>query len=183
MSVINPTCPTGCDSNVPSVDFDYCAPEVYLGEIKRIYVASNDAAAFTDVTDAAEWATRLSETGTGADDIRELYVSADLPAPTRDVIEIDQGREIYPPAAFTLNVDIHDLSDLNYEFMRTTACNTAVKIWYATEDHIYGGNDGISNVNVILENMIERGQRTIQKITGTFTWDYKFQPQRTANPL
>ena len=67
--------------------------------------------------------------------------------------------------------------------MRTTYCNTAVKFWFATEDFIYGGNDGISNANLILNQIIERGSKTPNKLMGTFKWDYKFPPQRTANPL
>lgn len=183
MSIINPTCPTGCDSNVPAVDFDYCNKIILFGEIKKIYVASNDAADFTDVTDAAEWASRLSENGTGADDIRELYVSGDLPEPERESVEVDQYQKVWTPATFTVNFDVFDLTDTNYEFMRTMYCNTAVKIWYATETHIYGGNAGIENANLNLNHVIERGSKATEKFTGMLTWDYSFPPQRTDNPL
>ena len=183
MSSTIPTCPTGCDSVLPPVEFDYCTPNTVFGEIKRLYVASNDAAAFTDVESAVEWAARLSEDGVGTDDIRELHISADMPAPTQDAVEIDQYREIYPPASFTINLDIYDLTDDNYEFMRTTFCNNAVRAWFATEDHMYGGVDGIVEANLKLTPVIERGSKTPEKFMGTLTWDAKYPPERSDNPL
>ena len=183
MSVINPTCPTDCSSLVPDVDFDACAPKVLFGEIHKIYLASSDATPFTDVESLAEWTVRIVETGgDAATAIRELTVSADQPAPDMSEIEISNKRKVYPPKKWTLSVDIDDLTDTNYEFVRATGCNTQFRMWYQTDDHIYGGTDGIL-CSVVLNPSIERGNQSIQKATGTITWEALYAPERNDSPF
>ena len=174
------TCPSTCSTVPAAVEFDFCNPSVHFGEIEKIYVMARDATALTDWTDASEWATRIDNTGVTGDEIRELHVSADLPAPEREMIDISVRRKTNTPATFTINLDIDDLTDENYDFMRTTACNTEVVFWYATKDHVYGGNSGITG-NIIIDNVIERGVKSLQKFTGTITWEGTFEAQRTTN--
>ena len=177
---INPTCPTTCSTVPPAAEFDFCNPDVFFGEIEKIYWTAKDASDLADWTSAAVWAARISNDGVDTDVIRELHVSADLPTPERDKVEISVRRTVSTPATWTINLDIDDLSDENYEMIRTTACNTQVKIWFATRDHIYGGNSGIV-VDMSIDPVIERGKKSIQKFTGTITWDATFAEQRTTN--
>jgi len=181
MSIINPTCPTGCSTVLPSVDFDICDPAIFFGEIEHLYIASGDATPFTDVEDLAEWVARVSETSVDPDSIRDFHVMADLPAAAADEIIISLGRKIYSPATHTINVDIDEVSQLNYEFARMTACNTQFRVWFATESHIYGGNDGIL-ATVNLRPVIERGQKSVNKLMGTVVWDAQFSAERHDNP-
>ena len=180
MSAINPTCPTSCASTVAVMAFDFCDPSVFFGEIEKIYLAPKDAANLSDWTSTAAWAARITNTGVGADDIREMHVSADLPSPERDKVDISVRRTVTTPATWNMNVDIDDLSDDNYEYIRSTACNTSVKMWFATQDHIYGGNTGII-VEVSIDPLIDRGKKSLQKAGGTITWEAKFAPERTTN--
>lgn len=177
-------CPTGCDNfQVPVVDYDDCNPEVSFGEIEKIYIASMEADDLTNVWDVSEWASRIDNEVTGDDDaIRELTVSADLPAGEFDIVEISNRRKVTSPNTFTLAVTIDDNSDLNYEFMRWTECNPKVKMWYATQDHLYGGNEGI-RVDIMLKEVIERGNKALKTLQGTISWEDKFSPQRIPNPL
>lgn len=178
MSVNNPTCPTGCSSILPIVNFDLCDPKVSFGEIEMVMMAAGDADSFTDWTDLSEWTARID--GTDISDpnkIRQMYVIADLPAAAADEIVISKGRKVYSPATHTINVDIDDLSDENYEFARTTSCNVQFKVWFFTKSHQYGGNDGIL-ANVNLRTVIERGQKSINKLMGTITWEDQFSPER-----
>lgn len=182
MSVINPNCPTGCSGIVPSVDFNICDPAIHFGEIEHLYIASGDAEPFTDVEDLAEWVSRISEDSQEVNAIRDFNVMADLPAATADEIILSLGRKIYSPATHTINFDIDEVSDLNYEFARVTSCNTLYRVWFATESHIYGGNDGIlATVNI--RPVIERGQKSVNKLTGTVTWEAQFSPERHDNPF
>ena len=73
-------CPTGCQNDVPVVSFDECNPAVDFSEVDKLYLtAINNPLA--DWTDAAEWATRIDNSGTDAEDIRELWVKGELPEP------------------------------------------------------------------------------------------------------
>ena len=182
MSITNPVCPTGCATILPVVSFDVCDPNISVGEIEKIYRAAGDADAFFDWEDLNEWTSRVDNDDIAdKDKIREFHVMADLPAASADEIIVSLGRKVYSPASWTINVDIDDVSDENYEFARATSCNTQYKLWFATPDHMYGTPDGIL-ANVNLRPVIERGQKSINKLTGTITWENKFSPERIDNP-
>jgi len=160
------------------VNFDLCDPQVSFGEIEIIMLAAGDAANFTDWTDLAEWTARIDNADVAdPDKIRQMYVVADLPAATADEIIISKGRKVYSPATHVINVEIDDLSDENYEFARTSSCNVTFKVWFFTKSHMYGGNDGVL-ANVTLRPVIERGQKSINKISGTISWESQFSPER-----
>ncbi len=106
----------------------------------------------------------------------------DLPPAETDEIEISLGRKIQTPATFTVNYEIDDVTQDNYDFMRWLECNTVFKIWYSANEVIFGGNEGIE-VNLQGKYQIERGQKSVQKIVGTAKWENKFSPVRTTNPM
>ena len=86
MSTINPSCPTGCASILPDVSFDLCNPNVTFGEIQRIFVGMADAAPFASGSweDLSLWTAALALATNQPNAIRQLYVSADLPAASAD---------------------------------------------------------------------------------------------------
>lgn len=178
------TCPTGCETALPVVKFNDCAPAINLSEIEKIYIAKPIAAAFSDVAIATEWSTRLSETSvTGDDSIRPLVVIADKPQPSNVVKEISNGRRMNVRKDHTINVTIDDVSDENYEFMRTLECGGQVKFWYQTAGgYLYGGNDGIQGT-IVLDGVLNRGRDEIETLTGTITWSAKFSPERVVSPI
>ena len=75
----NPLCPNDCDQPLAAVEFDDCAPEINLSEIKRVFIAKGSAATFNNWAQAQEWTDRLSQRGDDADAIRELTVIGDMP--------------------------------------------------------------------------------------------------------
>jgi len=180
MSTIVPTCPTGCGSYLPEVSFDLCNPNVSFGEIENIFIAKADFPGFTDWTDLSEWEAALALATTEDGAIRQLNVVADLPAATADELIISLGRKIYSPATHVINVDIDDLSDDNYEFARTTSCNLQFRVWFMTPSYMYGGNDGILAM-VNLRPVIERGVKSLNKLSGTVTWEAQFSPERAVS--
>lgn len=176
-------CPNGCETALPVVKFSKCAPVILLSEVVRIFLATPDSAPFTSVADASEWATRLSETTTDVDSIRPLTVIADKPVGSPVVKEISNGRKFNLRKDNTLNVEIDDVSDENYNFMRVTQCGGEYKAWFETAGgRLYGGNEGI-DVSVVLDNVLGRGKDEIEKITGTLTWSDKFSPERIISPI
>ena len=159
------TCPNGCESALPVVKFDDCSPTIVLSEIQTIFLAKNSATAFTDVESPTEWATRLSMTATDEDAIRPLTVIADKPAGAPVVKELSNGRKKVIRLDQTLNVEIDDVTDENYNFMRVSQCGGQYKMWYKTAGgKIYGGNEGISNTFLQLNEVLGRGKDEIEKI-------------------
>lgn len=182
MSSIVPTCPVGCASILPDVSFDLCNPNVTFGEIQRIFVGMADAAPFASGSweDLSLWTAALALPTNQTNAIRQLYVGADLPAASADEIVISLGRKIYSPATHTINVDVDDLSQENYDFMRTLGCNLQFRVWFMTEDYMFGGQDGIL-AQFTLRPVIERGIKSLNKLSGTITWEDKFSPERAVS--
>jgi hypothetical protein len=110
-------------------------------------------------------------------------VIADKPVGSPVVKEISNGRKFNLRKDNTLNVEIDDVSDENYNFMRVTQCGGEYKAWFETAGgRLYGGNEGI-DVSVVLDNVLGRGKDEIEKITGTLTWSDKFSPERIVSPI
>lgn len=184
MSVLNyPICPTDCAGTLPAVDFDLCAPEVHYGEITKIYVARADADDFTDVDQLGEWTTRLTQTGTGDDDIRELTVIAELPEPEQSEVSISGDRSVVGFKQFNIDLEIDETNDTNYEFLLTYECDVQTKIWFETADGLlYGGNEGLLGV-LRLNNVIPRDRAEVAKFMGTFKWKSQHSPLRCVSPM
>ena len=175
MSEIIPTCPTGCDFTLADISFSDCAPAISWGEVEYVVLGDGDSAPFADWEDDSEWATRVAETGDNK--LRKLTVIADLPIGSADEVIISKGRKVKAPASRILNIEIDDTTDENYEFMRATACNSQMRMWFFTRSHQYGGNDGILAM-INLDPVIEKGTKTINKFVGTAKWDAQFAPER-----
>lgn len=182
MSLNLPVCPQGCAFQLPELDQDLCTPNVSFGEITHLYIAAGDAASFTDIEDLAEWTARLNDTSADPDAIRTMFVIADLPAATSEEIAISVNRKVYSPADHVINVDVDDISESMYNFGRATSCNVGYKIWFGTPDYIFGGNEGIDAM-LNLRPVIERGAKSVHKLTGTVTWSAKFSPERNVSPF
>jgi len=185
MSIIIPSCPTGCNSKLNPLAQDPCTPQVSIGEINRIYMMSAGGMPLTTWGTpglAAELLSRIDNTATTVDSIIELILSADMPAASGDMIDIADNKKFYLPKTFTINFQIDDVNETVHDFLRFTECNQVVKIWYANPDWIWGGNDGIE-VNVTMNDVIERGSKGRYTIQGVITWESKFTPERDVNPF
>jgi len=181
MSVQIPTCPTGCETELPEINMVVCDPDVDFGEIEKIYFTNVDNP-LVDVTSAAEWASRLSNDSADTDAIRYLHVSAELVEPETPEFSISLCRKVYGNSDWTINLEIEETNDENYSWMMATKCNDTYLFWFESGKYIYGGNAGIEgqfNVNPT----IPRGCNEIKKFIGTLKWNAKFPPERALNPM
>lgn len=179
-----PTCAGDCDMDLAPVSFDDCQPNVSFSEIRRIFIAKKAAAPFNNWKAAGEWIARISETNqTGNDYIRALTVIADKPAAAPVFKEISNGRRIQIGKDHTINFTIDDVSDENYEFMRTLECGGEYRFWYETEGgRMFGGNEGFL-ARVDANSVLNRGRDEIETINGVMTWRTKFHPERAISPI
>ncbi len=76
-----------------------------------------------------------------------------------------------------VNVDITDLSEENYEFIRTLQYHPILAGWFASVDGWHmGGNPGIV-IQVDTSGVVwPRGEGSLMTGTVVFTWDNKFDP-------
>jgi len=184
MSVLTlPTCPTDC-TGLPAVNFDDCAPDIHYGEVVKLYMAAADADDFANVELIGEWTTRLSESATATgDEIRELTVFGDLPEAEQSEITISGDRTVVGFKQFTLNFEIDETNDINYNWLMTLECNMKFKIWFETSDgRLYGGNEGIL-ATVRANLMIPRDRAEIVKFMGTAKWKSIFSPLVGDSPM
>ena len=179
----NPLCPNDCDQPLAEVEFDDCAPEINLSEIKRVFISKGSAAAFNNWAQAQEWTERISQNGTEPNAIRELTVIGDMPAGSGVSKDISNGRKYVVGKDHTLNFTVDDVSDENYEFMRATECGGKYRLWYETKGgYLYGGNEGIL-ASLVMDDVLNRGTDEIETLNGVLTWRKKFSPERTKSPI
>jgi hypothetical protein len=188
MSIPKPTCPTDCSSNTPEVKFSLCAPETMKGGLSKMYVLSE---AFTDITDDAEWATKLptDTEDQSSSSIKVFYIAGDKPAPEKQIKEIDNGRFITPQKTHTYNIKIYELNDENYEAMRSFECGGNINV--VLEDihgNLYTGvgetetNSGM-NVSIDLDHIVPESSDELQTLQGTLKFKSQFHPLRIAKPF
>ena len=175
------TCPTGCQNDVPVVSFDECNPLVDFSEVDKLYLTAVSNP-LSDWTDAAEWATRIDNSGVAASDIRELWVKGELPEPERTNTEIDNDRDVWSPMKFTMPVTVYETNLINYDFVRQLQCGGEYLMWWSAGENMYGGTDGIE-VNVKASHIITLGSKEANTIVLEVTWDAKHNPERITNPL
>lgn len=175
---------------MPVASADLCAPNTHYGQISMLMFTRNGDG-LTDVTNDAEWATRIdnASTGTtalpvsGAADIRQLFGIGSLTAPDRPEVEISRKRKVYGEPDFTLTFAVDDTSDTNWNnFMGGLPTGGQVySVWFGTEDRIFGGNDGIT-ATIIANPEIPESAEELQKIILTVTWKGTI-PEVANNPL
>lgn len=177
------TCTEDCQFEIPAVAFADCNPEVNLSQIAKIYIAQPDAADFADWTAPGEWATRISLTATGADNIRPLTVIGDKPVPETTEKTISGNRIVPTDKKHTINFDIDESNATNHDFVRGGKCVKQVKFWYETiGGKLFGGNAGIDGTFKI-DMTLSRTGGDIIIYPGTLKWSSTDTEEMTDSPI
>lgn len=136
----------GCDAELLPVQFDPCNTNYAYMEIGTIFIA-NVGNPLTDWTDPAEWASRISDSATDADAVREIPLIGTLDIASGDQIVVPGGFA-YGKETFDFAGKIYDNNDTNYTWLRSTGCNKKYLFWFKSNDglHLYGGNSGIETI-------------------------------------
>jgi hypothetical protein len=188
MSIISlPDCPTDCTGILESVSFSECAPEVHFGEIAKLYLWVDSAtppfASQADYDSAAHWATHLNPDGVAVDDIREFIVIGEQPEPEQTETPISGDRTVTGYKKFTLNLEIDETNETNYNFLLASECNGQYKANYETADGIlYGGYLGL-DVSIKMNQVIPKERSGVVKIMTKVTWSSKNHPFRQISPV
>lgn len=178
-----PTCPTGCTSNLPTVDFSLCAPEINQAQIGHLYFTTvgNPLANWAS---EVEWDSRLDNDAAGATAIRSLIGIGDWPAPESEEKEISLGRKVFGTRKFTINFRIDETNATNHAAFREMQCNTGnYLVWVATRDGLlWGGSSGI-NAKIKVDQVVPEAYSEIITYQITITWEAQFMPERIETPI
>lgn len=178
-----------CTTTLPQAKADLCTFNLHTGPIDRImFTRAETTDALTDVSDDAEWTTRLSNTialaasGTAAA-IRYLYVIGEWPLPERTALEMSLDREAQSIPKHTITVDIDDTGDTNAALLASLQNTTQFyKVWIESASQLYGGNSGIEASVTFMGRVIPRGRTEKHIIQAVIT--YKgVMPAPIATPL
>lgn len=180
--IVLPDCPTDCTGVLESVSFNDCAPEVHFGEIAKLYLWVDSAtppfASQAEFDNPAHWATHLNQAGVAIDDIREFTVIGEMPEPEQTETPISGDRTVIGYKKFTLNLEIDETNETNYNFLLASECNGKYKAVFETADGImYGGYLGL-DVSIKMNQVIPRTRQEVVKIMVKVTWTSKNHPFR-----
>lgn len=164
-----------CSTVQPAVHADLCDDQAYYGEISRVlFTRLGDS--MTDWTDPAEWVTRIDNAGALPSsptlaDIRDLFGIGSISDPERQSLKLSRRRTKYGSPKFTLTFNVDDTGDTNWAFLRGLPTGGQVyAVWFATEERMWGGDDGIEATMVADFNIPESNEELI-KIKLTITWE------------
>jgi len=174
-------CPTGCQNEVPPISMDECNPEVDFCEIDKVYLCAINNP-LSDWTDASEWATRIDNSGGLPSDIREFWVSGELPEPERTSTEIDNERDVWSPMKFSITLQVYESNLTNYDAIRFLQCGGEYLMWFSCGNNMYGSTDGVE-VNIKADYIITKGAKEANYFQLVITWDAEHLPERITNPL
>lgn len=184
-----PVCPVGCSTvtnTLPKFTFCDGNPETNQGEISILYFGQRGQP-FTDVTDAAEWTTRLGLADGAPKKIYAVTVLADKPKPTSTTKDISGGRTVKSEQTHVINYSIDETNIDNHEAIRLLECGGQFDGWYQTSGGLGFGapedaNEGIK-LSVEASMLIPRSRTDLITYDGTATWKHKFTESRFVHPL
>ncbi|WP_187260751.1 hypothetical protein [Pontibacter beigongshangensis] len=164
-------CPTDCATGgVPDVAFNLCSPLFKYGEISALLLAQVGQPLATG--DSAEITARLA--ATDETKIAIVHGYGDLPAAAGEPTRLSSKYTITSPKERTLNFNVADLNDTNYEFLRKIdKCGGRYLMWYITAGgDMYGGevfNAG-NEVTLTANNIIPAASSEVQTGTLVANW-------------
>jgi hypothetical protein len=179
---ITPVCTDSCADALPEVEFNICAPGINFGEIDAIFI-TNVGNPMLDETDPLEWATRMALLVTDPTRIIELNVIGDKPAPESTEVAISRNRIVVGAKGHSVNIEIQETNQKNYDMLRAFECGKKIKFWYRTAGGLlYGGNVGIDG-SMVLNEIIPKSRKELIVFAGAIKWEAKHHPCRTLSVI
>lgn len=165
-----------CVTLLPALASDDSCPTVKTGQIFKFYHTRPTAAdILTDVTDDAEWTTRLDQDavipGSGAAPIRQWSVIGSMPEGEVNDVELPLNQIYSIKGATTLTLRCYDLTTEN--LAACTAYNAAgtskQKAWWTFSDQIAGGDSGVNGA-LRMSLVVPEGSTELSYIALNFTF-------------
>lgn len=168
-------CTTTCDQALPETSWSLCNPEVNFGEIDAIFV-TNVGNPLTNENDPSEWATRIALDPSDPARIDEFHVMAEKPAAESSEIKISRDITVVGQKSHTINGEIQQTNNTNYNAMRQYECGKKVLFWYRTAGgKLYGGPNGIEG-SFVINHVIPKSRKELAVFAFSLKWEAQYHP-------
>jgi len=181
-SCVDINCPDTCSDALPNVKFKICNPDFKFGQISDLYIG-NPGYPLVDENSAVEWSQRLALPDNDPAKIIRLVVIGSMPNADRQEVDASHGRKAYGTKDRVVNFKIDEISEENYNFMRTVECGKTVLFWPKTLTGLaFGGPSGIE-ASIDLGFDLPEASNELINMPGTLKWKSKISPCMFDHPL
>lgn len=186
------TCPDDCNTGFefPALDTDQnCASVPSLSQLTDLWISPNDSA----LSPFANWVntgftilanpTAIDNSTTDNSKVKWLTGIGGLDVPEKTVFTVHKRQKVTSKRLFTLTWQVFNLSNAQYEFLRSMQCNpTNFTFWYANDTHVWGKSTGIVPVSTDVDFPLGAGEGDVEQATLTIQFEAKVDPERKSNP-
>jgi len=181
------TCPTDCGTlNFPAIDVDQdcTAFEITESEVCGVLIVQ-DGNYPTDWTSVAAWELVINNPGTTAADGKYLVGRGGVPVADKTTVELPKNIDRTITRKYALNLNILNMSDQNYEFLRAAQCgDTSIRVWFETVGgFLYGGPTGISPSIVDADLPLNEGRDSYEQGTLLVGWEADGDTARSGSTI
>ena len=171
-----------CDTEFifPALDADQdCAGVPNLSQVCALLIIPDNADLPTDWESKAAWEAVIDNEDTGSG--KYLSGVGEVPEPETNTLTVAKGVTVVTIRDYSLTLDIFNLSNTQYEFLRSLQCNPLNYVFWIenVSGHIWGGATGISPYLTDVAFPLGAGEGDVEKAVLTINWRAKCQPERT----
>lgn len=194
VTLFSNTCPDNCSTafDFLALDTDQnCPGELNLSQVTDLWMLPNEAsdaqAPFSNWVDGGYTIlanpTGIDNTDTTNAKTKWLTAVGEVPASEKTIFTVQKFQKVTTKRVFTLTLTVYNLSNAQYEFLRSLQCNpTNYTFWYGNSAHVYGKATGIVPTFTDVDFPLGAGEADVELATITITWEAKTDPERKSNP-
>lgn len=176
-------CNDSCDTEYfvfPALDLDQdCAGVPSLSQVCGLVIIPSSADLPSDWEDRDAWGVVVDNSEDGAGKYLTGVGRVDEPEDTNVVVA--KGQVVKTISLYTLEIEVYNLSNTQYEFLRALQCNPLNYVfWFENvSGHLWGGPTGITPFLTDVDFPLGDGDGDLEKAVLTIQWRAKCDPPRT----
>lgn len=167
----------------PALDADQnCAGSPSLSQVTGILIIPTGVTLPTDWESKEDWEEVIDNGDTVNSSGKYLTGIGSVDAPDKTIVTIAKGVQEITIRTYTLLLEVFNLSDAQYEFLRSIQCNpNNFTFWMENAgSHLFGGEEGISPTLTDVDFPLASAENDMEKATLTIQWRATCDPPRTT---
>lgn len=182
MNTFDNLCGNGCAAiELPPLDVDQdCIYELHESQFCGLIMTKGQVP--EDWGDSAQWETLIANDVSNVDAAKYLVGMGGMPAPAKETRPAPKGRIKTVKRTYTVTFNVHNLADLQYDFLRTLQCGfTDYRFWIETmSGHLFGGPTGILPSQTDADLPLDAAATSYAEGVITLQFDAMTDPPRSA---